>query len=67
MLLKFYAGKVGNKAYTVSNVWKLRIHLFEIHERFLFRVCYLRTNKHTYYFDVSKKREPCYTQCEVVK
>ena len=46
MLLKFHVGKVGSKAYTLSNVWKLGIHLFEIPECIVFRVCYLRTNKH---------------------
>ena len=63
MLLKFNSGKVGNRACILSNVWKLGIHLFEIPECIVFRVCYLRTNKHTYYFDISKTREPCYTQC----
>ena len=66
MLLKFNSGKVGNRACILSNVWKLGIHLFEIPECIVFRVCYLRTNKHTYYFDISKKREPCYTQCGVL-
>ena len=67
MLLKFHVGKVGSKAYTLSNVWKLGIHLFEIPECIVFRVCYLRTNKHTYYFDISKTREPRYTQCGGIK
>lgn len=67
MLLKFHVGKVGSKAYTLSNVWKLGMHLFEIPECFVLRVCYLRTNKHTYYFDISKTREPCYTQCRGFK
>ena len=53
--IKLRAGTVGNNAYRMSKVWKLGIHLFECDYSKIFRVCYLRTNKHTYYFDISKK------------
>ena len=50
-MTKYYGfGRVGRNAYTVSNVWKLGIHLFENDGCKIFRVCYLRTKKSTYYF-----------------
>ena len=53
--IKLRVGIVGNNAYRLSKVWKLGIHLFECDHIKIFRVCYLRTNKHTYYLDISKK------------
>ena len=47
-VFKFYKGKVGSKAYTVSKVWKLGWHIFLNGEDLIFRVCYLR-NRNIHY------------------
>lgn len=48
---KYYGfGTVGRNAYKVSKVWKLGFHLFEHNGCKVFRICYLRTNNKTYYF-----------------
>jgi hypothetical protein len=52
-MIKFNKGKVGVRAYTVSNVWKLGIHAFLNGEDLIFRVCYLRNRKGTHYVQIS--------------
>ena len=54
-VFKFYKGKVGSKAYTVSKVWKLGWHIFLNGEDLIFRVCYLRNRKGTHYIQFSIK------------
>ena len=43
-------GTVCRYAYKVSKVWKLGIHAFINDTDFVFRICYLRTSKATYYW-----------------
>ena len=45
-------GKVGRTAYKLSKIWKLGIHAFMNDTDFIFRICYLRTAKATYYWQV---------------
>ena len=54
-MFKFYKGKVGIKAYTVSKVWELGAHIFLDGEYLVFRVCYLRNEKGTHYIQFSIK------------
>lgn len=63
--MKFYKNKqyyigfshVNAKAYKVSNVWKLGFHFFETDDAFVFRVCFLRTRKRTYYWQFEKVKK----------
>ena len=54
-MFRFYRGKVGTKAYEVSRVWKLGVHIFFCEEDLVFRVCYLRNKKGTHYIELSIK------------
>lgn len=51
---KFRKGKVGSKAYMVSKVWKLGLHIFTT-EDLIIRLCYFRNKKATYYIQFSKQ------------
>lgn len=55
-------GTAGRNAYKVSKVWKLGIHIFTTSTNLIFRICYLRTKKRTYYWQFSiqvKKQYDC--------
>lgn len=54
-MFKFYKGKVGSKAYEVSKVWRLGVHIFLNEEDIIFRICYLRNKKGTHYIQLSIK------------
>lgn len=53
--IEFYRGRVGRKAYRISKVWKLGFHIFLNGEDLIFRICYLRNAKGTYYIQLSLK------------
>lgn len=53
--IKFYKGRVGQKAYKVCKVWRLGFHVFLNVDDLVFRVCYLRNNKGTHYLQMSVK------------
>lgn len=52
-MFRFYKGRVGIKAYTISKVWKLGVHIFLNGEDLIFRLCYLRNKKGTHYIQFS--------------
>ena len=54
-MIKYRRGRACSKAYTVSKVWRLGIHIFLNGEDLIFRVCYLRNSKGTYYAQISIK------------
>lgn len=41
---------VGAKAYKVTPVWRLGIHLFKCDCDVIFRICYFRSKHRTYYW-----------------
>ena len=60
--MRFYKGKVGSKAYELSNVWRLGFHAFKTEHDYVLRLCYMRTKRGTYYVEISKDRR-CYDIC----
>lgn len=54
-MIKFYKGIVGRYAYRCSKFWRLGFHIFVNGGYLIFRLCYLRNKKGTYYFDLSAK------------
>ena len=53
--MRFYKGRVGRTAYTVTKVWKLGPHILINGEDLIFRICYLRNKKGTHYIQLSIK------------
>ena len=68
--MRFYKGKVGSKAYELSKVWRLGFHVFKTEydllsyhrQSYIFRLCYMRTRRGTYYIQISKDKR-CYDVC----
>ena len=54
-MIKLEKDVVGRNAYQVSKKWKLGFHTFLNGEDFIFRFCYLRTQRHTHYIQASMK------------
>lgn len=54
-MIKYHRSRVNSKAYTVSKVWRLGIHMFLNGEDLIFRVCYWRNSKGTHYAQISMK------------
>ena len=49
--------KISAQAYKTSNVWRLGVHFFKAGKSLIFRVCFWRNKKHTYYWQAFKTRK----------
>lgn len=48
-------GSVGAGAYKISKVWRLGFHLFKNGSDLIFRICFFRSKRRTYYWQISKE------------
>ena len=46
-------GRVGARAGEDCNVWKMGVHIISNDKYWIFRICYLRTQKRTYYWQMA--------------
>ena len=54
-MVRVRKGCVGRNAYQLSKVWRLGFHVFLNDEDLIFRLCYFRSKKRTYYIQLGIK------------